>query len=62
MLISIIVFILSIIIGIMIAGILSEYFKGIEIIFEKILCGLYSAGKSVGIALKDILSNKKEIK
>lgn len=59
MIVHIVVFILEFIVVIMLAGILAAYFKGLETIMEKVIGGLYNAGKSVAVSLKDILSNDK---
>ena len=57
--VDLIVFLLGFVIVIMIAGMLTEYFKGLEIVFDNVIGGLYEAGKSVALALKDIFKNKK---
>ena len=62
MVMHIVVFILGFIVAIMVAGILAEYFKGIETVSNKFIGGLYNAGKSIAVALKDILKKKKEDK
>jgi hypothetical protein len=60
MLIEIFVAVLLFIVVILIAGILSEYYKPFDIFMKKTVIALYKAGKLVSISMKEIFTENKK--